>query len=231
VTQSAPEDPRWLDSADALSRRLIARAHPIHFTVAATPAELDAVFRLRHEIVTEHGWLPPDDLREPTESDEYDEKALQIAAWDGDTLAGTLRLIPPRHDRPLPVEAAYGLVVEPRGEVIGAGRVIVARPYRDAEHQVLGGLSATAWLLMHKLGFRWAAGTATSEILDLFEHLGFEVTVLGDPQAYWGEERYPIRMGAADPSRWASGSTGIDRGSRLEVSVDGEPSIDVGRDL
>lgn len=203
MTQSAPGDPRWLDSADALSRWLIARAHAIKFTIAATPAELDAVFRLRYEIVTEHGWLPPDDLTEPTESDEYDEQALQIAAWDGGNLAGTLRLIPPQHDRPLPVETAYGLVVEPRGEVMGAGRVIVARPYRDAEHRVLGGLSGTAWLLMREHGFRWAAGTATREILDLFDHLGFEVVVLGDPQTYWGEERYPIRMGAADPSRWS----------------------------
>jgi hypothetical protein len=202
VTQSTPADPIWLDTADALSRRLIARAHPIRFGVATTPAELDAVFRLRYEIVTEHGWLPSGDTSESAERDEYDDEAIQIAAWDGDILAGTLRLIPPRQDRPLPVEAAYGIVVEPRGEVMGAGRVIVARPYREADHRVLGGLSATAWLLMAEHGFRWAAGTATREILDLFDLLGFEVTVLGDPQTYWGEERYPIRMGAADPNRW-----------------------------
>ena len=202
MTDRVPGDPRWLDTAEELSRRLIARASPIRFAVATTASELRAVFRLRHQIVLEEGWRSPEDLPEGVETDDYDEEALQAAAWDGDVLAGTVRLVLPRSDRALPVEGAYGLVVEPRGEVVGAGRIIVARPYRDAGHHVLGGLSGTAWLLMRERGFRWAAGTATTEILDLFDRLGFEVTVLGDARTYWGEERYPIRIGAADPSRW-----------------------------
>lgn len=195
-------DGQWSATADELSRRLIARARPIRFAVAQSPRELEAVFSLRHATVVEEGWRSAEDLPDGLERDEYDDEALQVAAWDGDDLAGTLRLIFPRPGRLLPVERSYGLVVEPRGQVVGAGRVIVAPGYRHQGHQVLGGLSATAWLLMRQRGFQWAAGTATEEILGLFEHLGFEVVVVGEPQIYWGEERYPIRMGAADPGRW-----------------------------
>ncbi len=192
----------WLATADELSRQLIARARPIRFTLAESPEELKAVFSLRHAIVIEEGWRSAEDLPDGLERDEYDDEALQVAAWDGDALAGTLRLIFPRSGRPLPVEKSYGLTVEPRGQVVGAGRLIVAYDHRHQGHEVLGGLSAMAWLLMRQRGFQWAAGTATKQILGLFDRLGFEVAVLGEPQTYWGEERYPIRMGAANPTKW-----------------------------
>ena len=202
IDPAPADEPRWLATADGLSRQLITRAAPIRFTVADREKELRAVFALRHQTVVEEGWATNDETTDGLERDEYDDHASQVAAWDGDVLAGTLRVVFPRPDLPLPVEKSHGLVVEPHGEVVGAGRVIVARPYRHQGHTVLGGLSATAWLLMRQRGFRWAAGTATKEILDLFRRLGFEVTILGEAQTHWGEERYPIRMGAPDPSRW-----------------------------
>lgn len=201
MTQSVGEG-QWLATADELSRRLIERAEPIRFALAESPEELRAVFTLRHATVVEEGWRSAEELPDSLERDEYDDEALQVAAWDGDALAGTLRVIFPQPGRLLPVEKSYGLVVEPNGEVVGAGRVIVAHDHRQQGHEVLGGLSAMAWLLMRQGGFQWAAGTATEEILGLFHHLGFEVAVLGEPRSYWGEERYPIRIGAADPSRW-----------------------------
>jgi predicted GNAT family N-acyltransferase len=202
IDSSPGEEPRWLATADELAHQLITRAEPIRFTVADGDEELEAIFTLRHRTVVEEGWARHDEFSDGLERDAYDDHASHVAAWDGETLAGTLRVVFPRPDFPLPVERSHGLVVEPRGEVVGAGRVIVARPYRHQGHTVLGGLSATAWLLMRQRGFRWAAGTATKEILDLFRRLGFEVTILGDAQTHWGEERYPIRMGAPDPSRW-----------------------------
>lgn len=202
IDPSLPDEPRWLATADELSRQLITRAAPIRFSIAEGEDELEAVFALRHRTVVEEGWASPDEMTDGLERDEYDDHARQVAAWDGGVLAGTVRLVFPRPHVPLPVERSHQLVVEPRGEVVGAGRVIVARLYRHQGHVVLGGLSAMTWLLMREQGFRWAAGTATKDILDLFGRLGFEVTILGDPQTYWGEERYPIRMGAPDPSRW-----------------------------
>lgn len=196
------DTPRWLASADELARQLITRASPIEVRVATTPDELAAVFGLRHDTVIEMGWQDEHDLAGGQERDEYDDGAIQLAAWDGDALAGTLRVVLPEGGRPLPIEKAYELVVEPRGLVVGVGRVVVARPYRGGEHRVLGALSGSAWLQMRDHGFQWVSAAATNEILDLFRHLGFEVQVLGSPRPYWGESRYPMRMGAADPARW-----------------------------
>lgn len=194
--------PRWLATADDLARAIVARAAPIRFAVASDPQEIEAVYRLRHRTVVDLGWLKDSEAPDGLERDEYDDGAIHVAAWDGEALAGTLRLVEPRAGRPLPVEAAYGIVVEPRGRVMGAGRLIVAPDHRGGGHAVLGGLAATAWLCMRERGYEWAAGTATPEMLSLFRRLGFEVDVLGEAMDYWGESRYPIRMGAADPGRW-----------------------------
>ncbi len=191
-------------TADELSLGLIARAAPIRFDIAESLEAREAAYRLRHDVVVELGWWDPVDLQGEMEMDEYDGRAQHVVAWKGDVIAGTVRLISPEPELLLPVEEAYGLIVEPRGQVVGAGRLIVARPYRDGRHLVLGGLAAKTWLLMREHGFHWAAGTATADMLGLFGHLGFEVEVLGDPQTYWGELRYPIRMGAADPRAWRS---------------------------
>lgn len=195
-------DPRWLATADELAHRLVMGAGPIRFGIASSPLEVEAALRLRRDIVVELGWRSPTEDLAHVERDAYDDRAQHVVAWDGGTIAGTLRLIRPKNGLSIPVEAEYGLVVEPRGRVMGAGRLIVAHPYRSARHAVLGGMAATAWLAMRRQGFQWAAGTATSEMLGLFTHLGFEIEILGDPQMSWGELRHPIRIGAADPTAW-----------------------------
>ena len=199
-------DPRWLDTADALARRLVAAAAPIRFAAASARHEIEAAYRLRHDVVVDEGWIA--DGEAEMETDEFDNRAIHVVALDGETAAGTVRLVIPAPGLPLPVEVSHGLVVEPRGEVAGAGRLVVARPYRDGTHRVLGGLAATLWLLMREMGYCWIAGTATAEMIGLFEHLGFEIAVLGDPDEYWGELRYPVRMGAPDPEAWAQHGSG-----------------------
>jgi N-acyl-L-homoserine lactone synthetase len=203
VKSRSGDRPRWLASADELAGQLIDRASPIEVRIATSADEIQAVFQLRHEIVIEMGWRDEEDLAAGgRERDEYDASALQLAAWDGDVLAGTLRVVLPEEGRLLPIEEAYDLVVEPEGLVVEIGRVIVAHPYRGGDHRVLGALSGSAWMQMRAGGFEWVSAAATAEIVELFRRLGFEVDVLGEPRNYWGEERYPIRMGAPDPTEW-----------------------------
>lgn len=204
MTEPAPEPrPRWLDSAHDLARMLFERAEPVRFDEARTPVELDAVFRLRYRVSVEQGWRSPEDLPGGIERDEYDdEHAAQIVGWDGTDAVATARVVFPIDERPLPTEDAFGLVVGPPGRVVDVGRAIVAPEYRDGSHQVLGGLSAAVWMAMSSRGYQWAAVAGTKRTLDLFEALGFEVTVLGDPADYWGEERYPARFGTPNPEQW-----------------------------
>lgn len=195
--------PRWLGSAHGLARTLLERAQPIRFDLARTPAELEAVFSLRYRVSVAQGWRSPEELPDGFERDEYDdEQAAQIVGWAGSNAAATARVVFPTEQRPLPTECAFDLVVDPAGQVVDVGRAIVAPEHRDGTHRVLGGLAAAVWMAMSSRGYHWAAVAGTRRTLDLFATLGFEVTVLGDPRRYWGEERYPARFGAPNPELW-----------------------------
>jgi len=85
---------------------------------ALSDAERRAVYRLRHDQVTGDGWAECD--ADGLEHDAYDIDALHICAWRGPDLVGTVRVVLPVDGRPLPVEAAFGVTVEPRGAVAEA---------------------------------------------------------------------------------------------------------------
>jgi N-acyl-L-homoserine lactone synthetase len=207
--------PRWLASAEGLSRWLVERARPVRFDLARTPAELEAVFRLRYRVSVEEGWRRPEEMPDGLERDEYDdEDVAQIAAWDGSRLAGTARVVYPSGGKPLPTEAAFGLVVEPRGRVVDAGRLIVAPEHRDGEHRVLGGLAACIWTAMASRDFQWAAVAISQPMIEFSRALGFDVLTLGAPRPYWGEERFPARLTAPDPSAWTDLSGSVARRPR-----------------
>jgi N-acyl-L-homoserine lactone synthetase len=181
----------------------VERASQVRFGFARSPAELEAVFRLRYRISIEEGWRRPEDMPDGLERDEYDEEHVaQIAAWDGPRLAGTARVVYPSPDRPLPTEAAFGIVVPPRGRVVDAGRLIVAPEHRDGEHRILGGLAACIWNAMAARGFQWAAVAISQPMIEFTRALGFDVLTLGDPKRYWGEERFPARLTAPNPRAW-----------------------------
>src|SRR5438046_5273515 len=91
-----------LAQVDALALQFIALAAPIRFDVAHSPAELEAMYRLRYRIAIERGWATPTDLPDGLERDEYDDQALHIAGWDGPTLAATVRVVFPAVGRRLP---------------------------------------------------------------------------------------------------------------------------------
>src|SRR5437868_1333918 len=80
--------------------------------------------------------------------------------------AGAARVASPAPDRPPPAEAAFGIVVPPRGRVVDAGRLIVAPEHRDGEHRILGGLAACIWNAMAARGFQWAAVAISQPMIE-----------------------------------------------------------------
>jgi len=196
--------PEWLRTADALARTLLKAADPIRFEMARTSEELDAIFRLRYRVTVEQGWRRPEEMPGGIERDDYDddEDVAQIGGWDGTTLAACARVVYPKAGRPLPTEAAFGIVAEPAGRVADAGRLIVAPEYRSREHRVLGGLAASIWTAMATRGYRWVTVAISPQMVELSRTLGFDVKALGPPRSYWGEERMPALMTAPDPRAW-----------------------------
>jgi N-acyl-L-homoserine lactone synthetase len=183
---------------DRLSRRLIKAAAPWRVAVARDGEELDAILRLRHRQVVEHGWTG-EPLPGGIERDAYDAGALHIGAWDGAALAGAMRLVLPAAGRRLPVEEAFGIGVEPRGAVAEAGRLVIAPERRgDPAHRVWGALFAVAWIELRARGLTVLAGAASPGMVERLRALGLPFEVLGPARRHWGQERHPVRL---DPAR------------------------------
>ncbi len=183
---------------DAVAEKVVTWVAPIHFALAQTDAEREEVYRLRYQAVVERGWLTPEDLPEGLEFDEYDRRAVHVVAWDNAMLAATSRLVFPAPGLKLPTEAAFELEIEPRGNVVDAGRFVVARAYSNIEHRVLAALIAHTWLQVRACGYsQVCAAFASRTMIRLYRKMGVLAVPLAPPRIYWGEERYPVRFDAA----------------------------------
>jgi len=181
-----------LQQADELSRRAVEAAAPLRLEIVDEPAVLEAIYRLRYQVVVERGWARPEDLPGGREVDDFDEMALHLAAWDGEQLAATSRIVLPANGLVLPTERAFGMRFEPHGQVADMGRQIVARPYSGIQHVVFGALLAQTWLEVHSRGLTYVGGDFTPAVTRLYRLMGFDVQQLGPARTYWSEERFPI---------------------------------------
>jgi N-acyl-L-homoserine lactone synthetase len=189
----APETRAAVELLETVSRQFLSRVAPVRFGLAGSPAEKEAVYRLRYLVVTEQGWARPEDFPEGLETDAYDEKALHIVGRDGEALAATARLVFPEPGRRLPSEEAFDTAIEPRGRFADMGRIIVAKRYRDAQHRMLLALMGYAWLQAQQHGLLDICGTFTPAMIKLSRLMGIVIIPIGPPRLYWGEERFLIR--------------------------------------
>ncbi|MCC7446893.1 MAG: GNAT family N-acetyltransferase [Anaerolineae bacterium] len=188
--------------ADRLAQQLIALNSSLRFGVVQTLHEREAIYRLRYQEVIRRGWAKPEDYPDGLEHDAYDENAIHMAGWVGDTLAATTRLVLPSPAYRLPTEETFNLTMEPQGRVVDVGRTIVAAAYRDGRrHTVFLGMLGQVWIELRARNFSEICGVFTQPIMDLYRAIGFEVIVLGQAQPYYGTERYPIRIDMAKSAR------------------------------
>ena len=184
--------PEVLATIDRIALRLIDRAKPVRFTSTFGEKELASIYRQRYETVVERGWARPEDLPSGLEQDEFDPLALHIAGWDGETLAASARLVFPTPGLSLPTEQAFGVQIEPHGQVADLSRQIVARGYSSSQHAIFSGLLSYCWLQAQMRGFYYVCGDFTPAMIRLYNRLGLLVNPVGEPRPYWGEERIPI---------------------------------------
>ena len=185
-----------VELADAMAPQFIAHAAPLHFRVAESLSERQAIYRLRYQVAVEHGWESSVALDSPDGlvRDHYDEDALHIAGWNDEQVIAASRLVFPREDRLLPTEELFGIEMEPRGQVVDWSRLIVARDYSNLEHRVFAALLSRSWLEMRSRGFSMLCGDLSRGMIRLYRRLGLTVHLLGPARLYWGEARYPARV-------------------------------------
>jgi N-acyl-L-homoserine lactone synthetase len=180
---------------DRLAATAIARLAPLSIDLATTPADRDAVHRIRYRCVIDEGWARPEDHPDGRERDEFDDDALFVVCRDGTSIVGSLRVILPSPDRLLPTERDFGIRARPAGRVFEVGRIIVDPDVRAGRsHLILGGLCARTWLEAHARGYERAVSTAAPDVIDLYRSVGMRVTVLGPPKLHWGLQRAPIQI-------------------------------------
>jgi hypothetical protein len=198
-----------LTALDRLSEQLLAAAPELSVAVAGTEAEREAAYRLRYEQVVAHGWADRERLPDGLEYDAFDADALHVCAWHRDSLVGTLRLVLPAPGRALPGEVDFELAIEPVGEVVEAGRLVIAASYRgDPAHRAWGALFACGWLAMRTRGFSVLAGAAAPRTVEPLRALGLPFEILGPARPHWGEDRHPVRLDPAHAEpRWFASSS------------------------
>jgi N-acyl-L-homoserine lactone synthetase len=171
---------------------LAARAAPVTFAVTRSDEERAATWRLRWQAVVDNGWAEPTTMPGGIERDGYDDghEIVVVGQVPGRVIASG-RIILPSPSHLLPVESAFGVRVQPPGEVAHIDRLVVDRAYTDANHRMLGGVLAACWLEMRARGYRIAAGADSPAMVRLFRMLGMRISPIGPPRLYWGEERLP----------------------------------------
>jgi hypothetical protein len=192
---------RLLGRMDTIARQLVARVSPIRFELAQSVEDRAAVFKLRFDTALKQGWVTPAEFPDGLERDAYDDEAVLVAGWHGDTLAATARLVFPTPSHPLPIEQEFKLPIQLPIGVADLRRAIVTAPYRSRKHTVFAALLARCWLEVRGHGLHRVCGAVNLAWLERYRELGLPVSVLGPPCQYWGEERYPLLLDGVELSR------------------------------
>lgn len=172
-------------------------------TAATSDADHAAGFRLRYQAVMHQGWGTPEDYPDGLEHDGYDDhRSIQVLAVHDHRPVATCRLVLPAPDRPLPMEEAFGIQVEPRGAVAELGRmVVVPSAYREHGNRIFGGMLARTWLEARAHGCDLYGGVLSPGMRRRYERLGIHLRILAPPMPYWGEERVPALFDVAASMR------------------------------
>lgn len=186
--QPCPEDTALL----ALGRWFIARAG-LRVDVVSRGDELRAAHDLRRRHVDGAGWEPGPRSTPAKEADDHDAAAVHLGAWDGPALVGTARIILPTPGRLLPAEEAFGLRIQPIGDVVECGRWVVDSAYRDRDHLVSMGLSGLACREVVTRGYSVWAGATTPDIVAMWRGAGCEMEVVSAPRVVLGRRCVAVR--------------------------------------
>jgi N-acyl-L-homoserine lactone synthetase len=159
------------------------------FGVAASPEELDAVFRLRYRVAVEYGWEGGDEAR-GIEREEADANAIQFAVHARGELVATARLIVDPADVEELLRAEGLEELASRSAVFG--RLTVVRPWRHRTREIFVGLAAEMARACLERGITRAVSFAARNSIRFCRMHGLPVRVVGAPRDVDGELRSPV---------------------------------------
>jgi GNAT superfamily N-acetyltransferase len=176
-------------STDELVSDLLAR-HPLQFTVASDPDARREAFALRHAAVIANGWGPPSP--DGLDRDGFDDRAVILVGRFEDEVVATGRLVLP--PGPLPTEVECSIQVQPQGQVVDVGRMVVAPERRGWGRGSFAALLAALYVEMRRNGYAVATGMMAPDVRSVVRLLGLNVEVLGADRSSNGTLRAPVRF-------------------------------------
>lgn len=178
--------------AEELGRRILKLLEPIRVMPVSSPKEMEAVYKLRADVVQSHGWSDGSESPKLGETDAYDADAVHFVAAGPDGIIGTSRLVYPSAGQLLPTEAAFDVRIDPWGSAADLGRMIVLPQKGLDRHYVFLALLFRSWLEARTRGVNRLCGAVDRGMIRLYERLGFVLQVVGPEREYWGEIRSPV---------------------------------------
>lgn len=152
--------PRFRLVLDAFEGGPVVQSDGFTFFQAKSAEERERVYRLRHRLYAEEGYLEPTAFPEERLQDEFDPAAVQLLAVDrtGEP-AGTLRIV---FDSPrgLPIERVFPFQAPgvARDRLVEISRFAIARHCRGGHREVLSGFGKLCHLSIRAKGItHWCA--------------------------------------------------------------------------
>jgi len=160
---------------------------------------LNDICKLRYEVYClECAYLEAEAYPEHLETDEYEDYALHIGAYDaGGDLVGTVRLVQPKEDQPYPFEShcsAFPDFFPPPRACAGEISRLVVKPGNRAEqgrndHLVLLGLLREILRHGERTGVHYIYAAMEDRLALSLEKLSLKFKAVGPPADYYGQVR------------------------------------------
>ena len=120
--------------------------------------EKKLIYKLRYDIYCkEKGWLDSSNYLKSLENDKYDKSSIQFGAFDvNNTLVGSVRLILPQDNMPIPIEQAFDIVTNFNQRRVEVSRLVIPKDRRGFD--ILLGLIRTIyeWAIDHNITHAYA---------------------------------------------------------------------------
>ena len=152
--------PRFRLLVDSIEGGPVVQSDGFTYFQAKSPEERERVYRLRHRLYAEEGYLDPTAFPEERLHDEFDADAIQLLAVDrAGEPAGTLRIVFDSA-RGLPIERVFPFEAPgvARERLVEISRFAIARRFRGGHREVLSGFGKLCHLSIRARGItHWCA--------------------------------------------------------------------------
>jgi len=173
------------------------------YRMVESDAEKNLIYKLRYDIYCkEKRWLASSSYLKCLESDEYDKRSLHFGAFDvNNILVGSVRLIIPENNMPIPMEEIFEIVPNLNQKRVEVSRLVIPKNRRG--YNILMGLVRTIYDWAIENGITHAYTISENDLLNYINRKGYPFKAIKDGKYYFGGYTIPACMILSDVKDYA----------------------------